>query len=120
MRAAANFQQGAEKRDDKDRSLRDQQVRTLTNSPTLSFVGGKPAMARALTESGLPQARRYCFTSTNGSAVSGTRRHCALSSASKCQTSPLGDMNNNSPRSSRHTSGLKLTIDGSQRGFRNS
>ena len=31
-----------------------------------------------------------CRTMISGSALSGTRRHCALSSASNCQVSPLG------------------------------
>src|SRR5271169_5597515 len=61
----------------------------------------------------------YCRSMISGSAVSGTSRHCALSSAWKCQTSPFADINISSPRSSRHIVGLKASTAGSQRGLRN-
>ena len=60
----------------------------------------------------------YCRSRISGSAVSGTRRHWALSSASKCQVSPPADSNSSSPRSSRHMVGAKLATTGSQRGLR--
>src|SRR5712671_364285 len=61
----------------------------------------------------------YCRTMISGSALSGTRRHCALSSASKRQTSPPADISNNPPRSNRHIVGANAAIAGSQRGLRN-
>ncbi len=54
-----------------------------------------------------------------GSAVSGTRRHCALSSASNCQVSPLADISSICPRSSRHWFGAKAATAGSHFGFKN-
>jgi hypothetical protein len=54
----------------------------------------------------------------SGSAVSGTRRHCALSSASNCQVSPLCDINSIWPCSSRHCVGAKAATAGSHFGFR--
>ena len=60
----------------------------------------------------------YCRSIISGSALSGTRRHCALSSASKRQTSPFSDISNNPPRSSRQTAGANAVTAGSQRGLR--
>jgi len=53
-----------------------------------------------------------------GSALSGTKRHWALSSASKRQTSPLADISSNSPRSSLHCVGANEEIAGSHFGLR--
>jgi hypothetical protein len=61
----------------------------------------------------------YCRDMISGSTLSGVRRHCALSSASKRQTSPAADISNSTPRSSRHTVGAKAVTAGSQRGFKN-
>ena len=60
---------------------------------------GKWAEAYHVPPSMAPAGRRrrrtlkdYCpRIMMRGSAVSGTRRHCALSSASNCQVSPLAD-----------------------------
>ena len=62
------------------------------------------------------RARRIMI---RGSALSGTRRHCALSSASNCQVSPLADIRIIWPRSSRHWFGANAATAGSHFGFRN-
>src|SRR5207248_662049 len=46
----------------------------------------------------------------SGSALSGTFRHCALSSASNCQVSPPCDINSIWPYSSHHSVGAKAAI----------
>ncbi len=60
----------------------------------------------------------YCRSMISGSALSGTRRHWALSSASNCQVSPLADINTIWPRSSRHCVGANAATAGSHFGFR--
>src|SRR5205814_2308148 len=54
----------------------------------------------------------------SGSALSGTFRHCALSSASNCQVSPPCDINSIWPCSSRHCVGAKAATAGSHFGLR--
>src|SRR5260370_954020 len=105
--------------------------RALASVP---FAGAEPATIgrdrganKTILRVGLPARevdrpvsflKNYCLTMISGSALSGTRRHCALSSASKRQTSPFADISSNSPRSSRHTVGAKAVTAGSQRGLR--
>ena len=60
---------------------------------------------------------RHCRSMISGSALSGTSRHCALSSASKRQVSPLSDISMIWPRSSRHCFGAKAATAGSHFGF---
>src|SRR6185436_16445024 len=69
----------------------------------------------------VPEYRRcYCPRSmTRPSALSGTRRHCALSSASNCQVSPVFDIRMIWPRSSRHCVGPNAATAGSHFGLRN-
>src|SRR5206468_3729480 len=68
---------------------------------------------------GRVRRKHYCLNMINGSALSGTRRHWALSSASKCQVSPPAATRSSSPRSSRHIVGAKAATAGSHFGFKN-
>src|SRR5260370_19586219 len=95
--------------------------------PASATIGRDRGANKAILRVGLPArevdrpasfSENYCLTMISGSALSGTRRHCALSSASKRQTSLLADISSNSPRSSRHTVGAKAATAGSQRGLR--
>src|ERR1700680_2827116 len=68
---------------------------------------------------GQAKSENYCRTVISGSALSGTRRHCALSSASKSQVSPPAEVSSIWPCSSRHCLGEKAAIAGSHFGLRN-
>src|SRR6266700_3185259 len=66
----------------------------------------------------IAKAVLYCRSMIRGSAESGTSRHCALSSASKCQMLPLSDISSIWPCSSRHCVGANAVTAGSHFGFR--
>src|SRR5579859_998264 len=65
-----------------------------------------------------PDEEAYCRIISKGSVLSGTSRHCALSSASNCQVSPLSDISSIWPCSSRQRFGAKAVTTVSHFGFR--
>src|ERR1700722_9472300 len=90
-----------------------------TAEQALLEYGRVDKTAPGLVRRRLVAAVIYCRNMISGSALSGTRRHCALSSASKRQTSPPFDISRSSPRSSRHMVGANAVTAGSQCGLRN-